>query len=61
MMKAALQTFPYARPWVSFPGSRGLEITKILIKAREEILEGKRPAEPILKEASRRASALLPR
>ena len=43
------------------PRLAGLEITKILIKAREEILEGKRPAEPILKEASQRASALLPR
>jgi len=61
MMKAALQTFPFAKPWVSFPGSRGLEITKILIKAREEVLEGKRPAEPILKEASQQANALLPR
>ena len=61
MMKAALQTFPFAKPWVSFPGARGLEITKILIKAREEVLEGKRPAEPILKEASQQANALLPR
>ncbi len=61
MMKAALQTFPYAKPWVSFPGPRGLEITKILIKAREEVLEGKRPAEPILKEASQQANAALPR
>ena len=61
MMKAALQTFPFAKPWVSFPGSRGLEITKILIKAREEVLEGKRPAEPILKEASQQANALLSR
>jgi len=61
MMRAALQTFPYAKPWVSFPGARGLEITKILIKAREEVLEGKRPAEPILKEASQQANALLPR
>jgi len=61
MMKAALQTFPFAKPWVSFPGARGLEITKILIKAREEVLEGKRLAEPILKEASQQANALLPR
>jgi len=61
MMKAALQTFPYAKPWVSFPGARGLEITKILIKAREEVLEGKRPSEPILREASQQANALLPR
>ena len=60
-MKAALQTFPYARPWVSFPGPRGLEITKILIKARDEVLEGKRPAEPILKEAAQQANALLPK
>ena len=61
MMKAALQTFPYAKPWVSFPGPRGLEITKILIKARDEVLEGKRPAEPILKEAAQQANALLPK
>jgi multiple sugar transport system substrate-binding protein len=61
MMKAALQTFPHARSWVSFPGSRGLEITKILIKARDEVLEGKRPAEPILKEAAAQANALLPK
>jgi len=61
LMKAALQTFPYAKPWVSFPGSRGLEITKTLIKAREEVLEGKRPAEAILKEAAAQADALLPR
>lgn len=61
LMKAALQTFPYAKPWVSFPGPRGLEITKILIKARDEVLEGKRPAEPILKEAAQQASALLPK
>ncbi|TMQ24603.1 MAG: ABC transporter substrate-binding protein [Candidatus Rokuibacteriota bacterium] len=61
LMKAALQTFPYARPWVSFPGPRGLEITKILIKARDEVLEGKRPAEPILKEAAQQANALLPK
>jgi hypothetical protein len=46
---------------VSFPGSRGLEITKTLIKAREEVLEGKRPAEAILKEAAAQADALLPR
>jgi multiple sugar transport system substrate-binding protein len=61
LMKAALQTFPYAKPWVSFPGPRGLEITKILIKARDEVLEGKRPAELILKEAAQQANALLPK
>jgi hypothetical protein len=60
-MKAALQTFPYAKPWVSFPGPRGLEITKILIKARDEVLEGKRPAELILKEAAQQANTLLPK
>lgn len=61
LMQAALQTFPYAKPWVSFPGPRGLEITKILIKAREEILEGKRPAEAVLKETAQQANALLPK
>jgi multiple sugar transport system substrate-binding protein len=61
LMKAALDTFPYAKPWVSFPGARGLEITKTLIKAREEVLEGKRPAEGILKEAAAQANALLAR
>ena len=61
LMKAALLTFPYAKAWVSYPGPRGLEITKIFIKAREEILEGKRPAEPILKEAAQQANALLPK
>jgi multiple sugar transport system substrate-binding protein len=61
LMKAALLTFPYAKPWVSFPGSRGLEITKTLIKARDEVLEGKRPAAAILKEAAQQADAMLPR
>jgi multiple sugar transport system substrate-binding protein len=61
LMKAALQTFPYAKPWVSFPGPRGLEITKTLIKARDEVLEGKRPAAAILREAAQRADAMLPR
>ena len=61
LMHAALTTFPYARPWVSFPGPRGLEITKILIKAREEILEGKRSADVILKETAQQANGLLPR
>ncbi|HET7342280.1 MAG TPA: ABC transporter substrate-binding protein, partial [Methylomirabilota bacterium] len=61
LMKAALQTFPYAKPWVSFPGTRGLEITKTLIKARDEVLEGKRPAAVILKEAAQQASAMLPK
>lgn len=61
LMQASLKTFPYARPWVSFPGPRGLEVTKILIKAREEILEGKRPAEAILKETAQQANALLPK
>jgi multiple sugar transport system substrate-binding protein len=61
LMKAALLTFPYAKPWVSFPGPRGLEITKRLIKARDEVLEGKRRAEIILKEAAQQANALLPR
>ncbi|MBI4571944.1 MAG: ABC transporter substrate-binding protein [candidate division NC10 bacterium] len=61
LMQASLATFPYAKPWVSFPGPRGLEITKIFIKAREETLEGKRPAEAILKETAQQANALLPR
>ncbi|MBI2454733.1 MAG: ABC transporter substrate-binding protein [candidate division NC10 bacterium] len=61
LMHAALTTFPYARPWVSFPGPRGLEITKILIKAREEILEGKRSADVILKGTAQQANGLLPR
>ncbi|MBI4198992.1 MAG: ABC transporter substrate-binding protein [Chloroflexi bacterium] len=61
LMQAALATFPYAKPWVSFPGPRGLEVTKIFIKAREEILEGKRPAEAILRDTAQQANALLPK
>jgi multiple sugar transport system substrate-binding protein len=59
LMKAALDTFPAIAVWQSFPGPHGLEVTKIIIDATQEILSGQRPAEVILRDAAARADQLL--
>lgn len=59
LMKAALDSFPAITMWQSFPGPHGLEVTKIIIDATQEILSGQRPAEVILHDAAARANRLL--
>ena len=61
LMKASLDSVPSATLWQSFPGTRGLEVTKLVINATQEILSGKRGVEPILREVAAKANDLLAR
>jgi len=59
LMKASLDSVPAVTLWQSFPGSNGLEITKLVINATQEILAGQRTADVILKEVAAKANGLL--
>lgn len=59
LMKASRDSVPSATLWQSFPGTHGLEVTKLVINATQEILAGKRGVEPIVKDAAAKANELL--
>ncbi|MBI2116732.1 MAG: ABC transporter substrate-binding protein [candidate division NC10 bacterium] len=59
LMKASVDSVPVVTLWQSFPGTHGLEVTKLVINATQEILAGKRSAEAILKEVAAKANDLL--
>jgi multiple sugar transport system substrate-binding protein len=61
LMKASLDSVPAVTLWQSFPGTNGLEITKLVINATQEILAGQRTADMILKEVAAKANGLLPK
>ena len=59
LTKAALVQVPALTLWQSFPGPRGLEITKLVISSAQEMLGGRRSAEVIFKEAAAKANDML--
>jgi multiple sugar transport system substrate-binding protein len=59
LMKAALDSFPAISVWQSFPGAHGLEVTKLLIDATQEILSGQRDAQGVLRETAGKANQLI--
>jgi multiple sugar transport system substrate-binding protein len=59
LMKAALDSFPAISVWQSFPGAHGLEVTKLVIDATQEILSGQRSAQAVLQETAGKANQLI--
>ncbi len=51
-IKMALSMLPQAVPWVSFPGSNGLQAEQVLIDTRDVILNGSKTAAEALHDAA---------
>jgi multiple sugar transport system substrate-binding protein len=58
-VKHAMETLPHVVPWVSFPGSNGLQCEQVLIDARDVIMGGTKSAKDALHEAAQKINSLL--
>lgn len=61
LMKPAVAQLPDVVPWVSFPGSNGLQAEQVLLDARDAILGGRKPVAEALKEAVAKVNELIAR
>lgn len=52
IQRVAVDQTPLVGPWTSFPGPEGLEVTKTLFSATQEVLNGERSAEDGLSRAA---------